>query len=454
MAELVDAVVIGMGPGGEDVAGRLAEAGWKVAGVEERLVGGECPYFGCIPSKMIVRAADLLAEGERIHILSGSASEIPDWGKVAHRIRAEATDNWNDQVAADRFTDKGGILVRGHGRLNGPGRVVVGDRELEASRAVVLNPGTSPAVPPIPGLADVPYWTNRELLQAETVPASLTVLGGGAIGIEMAQGMARFGARVTVIEALDRIVSFEEPEASRALTKVLERDGMTVRTSSPAVAVSRSDEGITVEVESGDRVTSERLLVSVGRRPNLGDIGLETVGLDPKARSLPVSDRMRVEGTDRLWAIGDVCGKGAFTHISMYQAGIALADIQGREWPAADYRALPRVTFTDPEIGSAGLTEQQARQQGIRVRIGTTPTSSSTRGWIHGPGNDGLLKLIEDADRGVLVGATSMGPVGGEVLSILVLAITAQVPTEQLRHLIYAYPTFHRGLEDALKALS
>ncbi len=454
MAELVDAVVVGMGPGGEDLAGRLAEAGWKVAGVEERLVGGECPYFGCIPSKMIVRAADLLAEGRRIESLSGTASETPDWGKVAHRIRAEATDNWNDKVAADRFTDKGGILVRGHGRLDGAGRVVVGDRELEARRAVVLNPGTSPAVPPIPGLAEVPYWTNRELLQAETLPASLTVLGGGAIGMEMAQGMARFGARVTVIEALDRIVSFEEPEASQALTEMLERDGLVVRTGARAIAVSQNDQGITVQLEGGERVTSEKLLVSVGRRSNLNDIGLETVGLDPKARYLPVTDRMRVEGAERLWGVGDVCGKGAFTHLSMYQAAIALADIQGREWPAADYRALPRVTFTDPEIGSTGLTEKQARDQGLRIRVGTSPTSSSTRGWIHGPGNDGLLKLIEDRDRGVLVGATSMGPVGGEVLSILVLAITAQVPTEQLRHLIYAYPTFHRGLESALAALS
>ncbi len=454
MAEVVDAVVIGMGPGGEDLAERLADAGWKVAAVEERLVGGECPYFGCIPSKMIVRAADSLGEGRRIPTLSGTSSDTPDWGKVAHRIRAEATDNWNDQVAADRFTNKGGTLVRGHGRLAGPGRVVVGDRELEARRAVVLNPGTAPAVPPIPGLSEVPFWTNRELLQAETVPASLTVLGGGSIGAELAQGMARFGSRVTVIEALDRIVTFEEPEASKALTEVFEREGMEVRTKSKAVGVSNGPEGITVELEGGDRVTSEKLLVSVGRRPNLWDIGLETVGLDPKARSLPVNDHLRVEGTQRLWGIGDVCGKGAFTHVSMYQAAIALADIEGREWPAADYRALPRVTFTDPEIGSAGLTEQQARERGIRVRVSTGATSDSTRGWIHGPGNDGLLKLVEDQDRGVLVGATSMGPVGGEVLSILVLAITAQIPTEQLRHLIYAYPTFHRGLEPVLAGLS
>jgi pyruvate/2-oxoglutarate dehydrogenase complex dihydrolipoamide dehydrogenase (E3) component len=453
MAEVVDAIVIGMGPGGEDLAGRLAEAGWKVAGVEERLVGGECPYFGCIPSKMIVRAADALAEGRRIPIISGTSSETPDWGKVAHRIRAEATDNWNDQAAADRFTNKGGILVRGHGRLAGPGRVVVGDRELEARRAIVLNPGTAPAVPPIPGLAGVPFWTNRELLQAETLPASLTVLGGGSIGVEMAQGMARFGTRVTVVEASDRIVTFEEPEASQALTEVFKREGMDIRTSSKAVAVSNGPEGITVELDGGDRVTSEKLLVSVGRRPNLWDIGLETVGLDPKAKTVPVTDHLRVEGTDRLWAIGDVSGKGAFTHISMYQSAIALRDIQGVDGPPADYRALPRVTFTDPEIGSTGLTEHQAREQGIRVRVSTSPTSASTRGWIHGPGNEGLLKLVEDQDRGVLVGATSMGPVGGEVLSMLVLAVTAEIPTERLRHMIYAYPTFHRGLEAPLAEL-
>ena len=157
---------------------------------------------------------------------------------------------------------------------------------------------------------------------------------------------------------------------------------------------------------------------------------------------------------ERVWGVGDVCGKGAFTHLSMYQAAIAMADIMGREWPAADYRALPRVTFTDPEIGSAGLTEQQARERGIRVKVSAAPTSSSTRGWIHGPGNDGLLKLVQDQDRGVLVGATSMGPVGGEVLSILVLAITEEIPTERLRHLIYAYPTFHRGLEPVLDELS
>jgi pyruvate/2-oxoglutarate dehydrogenase complex dihydrolipoamide dehydrogenase (E3) component len=446
-----DLVVLGLGPGGEELAGKVAAGGRSVLGVDPRLVGGECPYFGCIPSKMIVRASDLLADARRVPGMAGATAVTPDWGPVAHRIRAEATDNWDDKVAADRFTKKGGILARGHGRLDGPGRVVVGDRAFEASRAVVLNPGTSPAVPPIPGLADAPFWTNREALQAERLPASLTVLGGGAIGVELAQGFRRFGVEVTIVEAADRVLSVEEPEASAVLAAVFERDGIAVRSESRAAAVHHRDGATTVELADGSSVTSERLLVAVGRRSNLGYIGLETIGLDAGAHWVEVDEHLRA--AERLWVVGDVTGKGAFTHVSMYQGGIALADILGRPGPPADYRALPRVTFTDPEVGATGLTEAQARAAGLRVRTGIAPVSSSTRGWIHGPGNDGLLKLVEDADRGVLVGATSAGPVGGEVLSMLVLAITAEVPTAALRQMIYAYPTFHRGMLDALGAL-
>lgn len=451
MSEQVDVVVVGMGPGGEEVAGSLAQSGLKVVGVEKKLLGGECPYWGCIPSKMMIRAADLLAEARRVPVLAGSSSVEPDWALVARRIREEATDNWDDKVAVDRFVGKGGIFVRGEGRITAPGEVTVDGRVISASRAIVINTGTEPAVPPIPGLADVPYWTNREAIEAATLPRSLAVLGGGAIGLELSQVFARFGVQVTVIEASNRVLAVEEPEASALLAEALAEDGINLRIEARAERVSRDGERVVVELAGGGSVAADRLLVATGRKANLAGLGLETVGLDPKARFIDVDEHMRA--APGVWAIGDVTGKGLFTHVSMYHAAIAIADIRGEEGPGADYRALPRVTFTDPEVGAAGITESVARQRGIRVRTGSYPIPSSTRGWIHGVGNKGFIKLVEDADRGVLVGATSAGPNGGEVMSMLALAIHAEVPIAQLRHMIYAYPTFHRAIEPALADL-
>ncbi|REE96083.1 dihydrolipoyl dehydrogenase family protein [Thermomonospora umbrina] len=447
----VDVVVVGMGPGGEDAAGRLAEAGLSVVGVEARLVGGECPYYGCVPTKMMIRASDLLAEGRRIPGMAGDARVAADWSQVAKRIREEATDSWDDRVSAERFEDRGGRLVRGYGRITAPGEVTVGDRVLRARRGIVLNTGTEPAVPPIDGLEGTPFWTNREAVETETVPASLVVLGGGAIGTEMAQAFSRFGSRVTVVESRDRLLAVEEPEACDLLREVFEREGITVRTGARATAVRHEDGAFTVDV-GGEPIIGERLLVATGRRTRLGEIGVGVYGLDGDARSIEVDERMRA--ADGLWAIGDITGKGAFTHVSMYQADIAVRDILGEGGPAADYRAVSRVTFTDPEVGAVGLTEAQAREQGLDVRTGSTPIPESARGWIHKAGNDGFIKLVEDADRGVLIGATSAGPAGGEVLGALSVAVHAEVPTERLQHMIYAYPTFHRAIGVAVKNLS
>jgi len=451
MAEQVDVVVVGLGPGGEDVAGRLAEAGLEVVGIEQRLVGGECPYFACVPTKMMVRAADLLAEGRRIPGMAGSATVQPDWAPVARRIRAEATDDWNDKVAVDRFVGKGGRFVRGSGRLVGPGKVAVGDQEFEARRGVVLATGTEPAVPPIPGLAGTPYWTNREAVQATAAPESLLLIGGGAVGVEFAQVFARFGASVTVIEALDRLVAVEEPEASALIARVFAAEGITVRTGAAAREVRHDGSRFTVMLDGGD-VTGDQLLVATGRRVDLAALGVDSVGLDAAAPAVVVDDRLRAG--PGLWALGDLTGKGAFTHVAMYHAGIIVRDILGENGPPADYRALPRVTFTDPEIGTVGKTEAAARQAGIRVRTGHTELPSSARGWIHKAGNDGFIKLVEDADRGVLIGATSAGPAGGEVMAALAVAVHGEVPVERLRHMIYAYPTFHRAIEAALADLS
>ncbi|HET6728753.1 MAG TPA: NAD(P)/FAD-dependent oxidoreductase [Jiangellaceae bacterium] len=449
MTQQVDVVVLGMGVGGEEVAGRLADAGLAVVGVEYGLVGGECPYWGCVPSKMMIRASNLLAEAGRVDGMAGHAEVMPDWAPVAERIRDEATDDWNDRVAVDRFTGKGGRFVRGRGRLVGPGAVEVDGERYEARRGVVLAAGTVPVIPPIAGLSDTPYWTNREAIEAKTLPGSLVVLGGGAVGLELAQVYARFGVAVTVMEALDRLLPVEEPESSALIQPILEADGITVHTGTRATAVSHDGDQFTVT--AGGELRAERLLVAVGRRADLGALGVDSVGLDPGAPAVAVDERMRAG--DRLWAVGDLTGHGAFTHMAMYQAGIAARDILGQDGPPADYRAVPRVTFTDPEIGSVGLTEAQARDGGLRVAVGLAQVPSSARGWIHKTGNDGIIKLVADADRGLLVGATSAGPTGGEVLSALAVAVHAQVPVDTLRHMIYAYPTFHRGIEDALRDL-
>ncbi len=470
-AEKADVVVLGMGPGGEYAAGCLAEAGLSVVGVEARLLGGECPYWGCVPSKMMIRAADLLAEGRRIPGMAGAATVSPDWRPVARRIRDEATDNWDDKVAVDRFTGKGGRFVRGRGRLTAPGEITVdtagGRRVIRARRAILINTGTAPAIPPVDGLAGTPYWTNREAIETEKVPGSLIVLGGGSIGAELSQMFARFGARLTVVEAAERLIPMDEPEASALLAEIFGREGITVKVGTAAAGVRYDGHGFALTLAGGETLTADRLLVATGRKTGLAELGVAAVGIDPRARVIDVDDRMRVvlpggdpaghgagpDGGAGLWAIGDVTGKGAFTHVSMYQADIAMRDILGLGGPSADYHALPRVTFTDPEIGVVGLTEAQAAAQGIAVRTGFTDVPSTTRGFIHKAGNDGFIKLIEDRGRGVLVGATSVGPWGGEVLGALAVAVHGRMDTERLAQMIFAYPTFHRGIEAALQDL-
>ena len=463
--ETVDVVVIGTGPGGEDATGRLARAGLDVVAVEARLVGGECPYFGCIPTKMMVRASDALAEARRAGTLAGRVDVAPDWAPVAARVRDEATADWDDTAAVERLEKAGARVVRGRGRLVGPGEVVVatadGELRFRATRGVLLNPGTEPAVPPVEGLADTPYWTNRDAVRATEAPASLTVLGGGAIGCELAQVFARFGTAVEVVEAGPRLLAPDEPEASALLAGRFAAEGIGVRTDAKVSAVAHDGGGFTLTLGDGTQLVSERLLVAAGRRTDLKALGVATVGIDDGGRTIPVDDRLRA--ADGVWVVGDVTGKGAFTHVSMYQARIAAEDIlasgggtgggDGGGEERTDYRAVPHVTFTDPEIGGVGLTEAAARDAGLTVRTGLTDLAASSRGFVHGPGNEGLIKLVEDADAGVLVGATAAGPAGGEILAVLTLAVQARVPVSELRHLIYAYPTFHRAIESALADL-
>ncbi|MEV4640692.1 NAD(P)/FAD-dependent oxidoreductase [Actinoplanes sp. NPDC049548] len=447
----VDVVVIGLGVGGEETAGRLAEAGLSVVGVEHTLVGGECPYWGCIPTKMMIRAGNALAEARRIPGLAGTSQVQPDWAPVARRIREEATDTWDDKVAVDRFVGKGGRFVRGRAEIAGPGRVRVGDQEFMAGRGIVIATGTAAVVPPIPGLAGTPYWTNREAVETENLPASLVVLGGGAIGVELSQVIARFGTSITIIEGSDRILAMEEPESSETVAAALAKDGIKIHTGVRAQRVDHSGDLFTVTLSDGSTVSGERMLIATGRAARLDGLGLEKIGLDPAARFLTTDDRMRA--ADKVWAVGDVTGNGAFTHMAMYEADVAVRDILGQGGPAADYHARPRVTFTDPEVGAVGFTEKQARDAGVDVQVGYSSLPSSSRGFIHGPGNEGFIKVIADRSRGVLVGATSAGPSGGEILGALSVAVKAAVPIATLQATIWAYPTFHRAIGDAMRQL-
>jgi pyruvate/2-oxoglutarate dehydrogenase complex dihydrolipoamide dehydrogenase (E3) component len=381
----VDVVVVGLGPGGEAVATQLGQAGLDVVAVDRRLVGGECPYFACVPTKMMVRGSDVLAEGRRIPDFAGTGTVTSDWAPVHARIRDEATDDWNDEVAVERLQKAGVRFVRGEGRLAGPRQVEVDGTTYTARKGVVLNTGTEPATPPVEGLADTPYWTNRDVTRLGELPGSLLVIGGGAVGVEIVQTFTRFGVAVTVVEGADRLLPPEEPEASEVLTSVLEDEGVEVLTGSSVESVSYGDGQFSVNVD-GRTLQADKLLVAAGRRNNLGGLGLETVGLDPDAKVLEVDPHLRA--ADGLWALGDITGKGGFTHVSMYQSAILVRDVLGQDGPEAMYHAVPHVTFTDPEVGSVGMTERQAREAGLDVRVATTDLGSwwAPRRWARPAG--------------------------------------------------------------------
>jgi pyruvate/2-oxoglutarate dehydrogenase complex dihydrolipoamide dehydrogenase (E3) component len=448
-----DVIVIGLGPGGEEVAARTADAGLSVLGIDRKLVGGECPYWGCIPSKVMVRAAGTLGEAARALGLAGEGALEPRWDKVASRVR-EVTDDWHDAAPVARHEARGTTVLHGTGRLIGPGEVEVDGERFTASRAVVLAAGSSPAIAPIEGIGDVPYWTNREAIETEEVPGSLVVIGAGAVGLELAQVFQRFGSRVTIIEPGPRVLPAEEPENGEALGAALLEDGIDVRTGVGVerVAVHESGDGVTVSLAGGDAVDADRLLLATGRRADPAALGVDAVGLDPDARAVEIDGRCRA--AEGVWAVGDLTGKGMFTHVAVYQGRIAADDILGLEPTPADYTAVPRVTFTDPEVASVGLSERQAREAGLEVAVAVERTDASSRGYVHGPGTgQGVTKLVADTRAGVLVGASLMGPAAGEVLGMLVLAIRHRVPLAQLRDLIYPYPTWVRGIESALSQL-
>lgn len=443
-----EVVVLGMGTCGEDAALRLATAGVDVIGVEGNLIGGECPYWACLPTKSMIRSANLVTEARRANGLVGSVDVEADWATIARRIRSEITGGWDDAGGVDRFEIRGGRFVRGWARVTGPGRIEVGDIGVTASRGILVATGSKPMVPPIPGLAETPYWTNRDAIEVEELPPTLVILGGGPVGCELGQVYARFGVRVIIVEGEDRLLRAEEPETSDLVAEALASDGVELRLGLRAEAVSGDASSVSIRLSNGSTVEADCLLVATGRIGDADSIGVSEAGATTERGFVVVNDRMRA--ADGMWAIGDVTGQGLLTQVAEYQGMIAVEDILGGDPRPADYSALPRAVFTDPEVGGVGMTEAEARALGHEVSVVVKDLRATFRGWLHATGNAGIIKLVADRGENRLLGASVVGPRATDVLGFVALAVQERVPLQNLVNMIYAFPTFYGAVGEAL----
>jgi dihydrolipoamide dehydrogenase len=431
-----DVVVIGAGPAGEVAAGRLGQAGLEVALVEEHLVGGECSYYACMPSKALLRPGELLAEARRV---PGLRVDGLDAAAVLTR-RDEVIHKLDDSSQLPWLEERGVVLVRGHGSLDGEKRIRVGDDTLLARTAVVVATGSGPIVPPIPGLAEARPWGNREATTAKEPPESLVVLGGGVVGVELGQAWASLGTRVTVVEGGPRLIGHEEPFASAQVQAALEEAGVDVSTGSRAASVSRNV-AVTVELEDGTSTTGAELLVAVGRKPATYGLGLETIGLEP-GEPVEVGEDLRSTEHDWLYAIGDANGRTLLTHMGKYQGRIAADVILGR--PArvvSDGPLSPRVIFTDPQVAAVGHTLASAEEAGLKARAVDVETGSPAGASFVGRNAPGTCRFVIDEERGVIAGATFTGVEVAESLHAATIAVVAEVPLERLVHAVPSFPT-------------
>ncbi len=434
-----DVIVIGAGPAGEVAAGRLAEAGEEVALCERELVGGECSFYACMPSKALLRPSELIGEAGRVPGVE-LASESPTPSAVLKR-RDDVIHGLDDSGQLPWLEERDIKLFRSEARLDGERRVIAGDDVLTARKAVIIATGTLASLPPISGLAEAGPWTNREGTTSAEVPESLIVIGGGPVGCELAQAWRSLGADVVLLEMAARLVSMEEEFASAELTEALTEAGVDVRTDVEITNAAGDNGRVHVTLKSGETLEAEKLMVAAGRRPNTGSIGLDTVGVK-EGEWIEVDDKLRLSGFDWLYAIGDVNKRSLLTHSGKYQARVASETILGRDAVAkADAEGPPRVTFTDPQIAAVGLTSEQAEEKGLDVETVDVSTSGNAGASFHGRDTAGTSRLVVDKGRGVIIGATFVGYQTAELLHSAVIAVSCEVPMEKLTEAIPAFPT-------------
>jgi pyruvate/2-oxoglutarate dehydrogenase complex dihydrolipoamide dehydrogenase (E3) component len=444
MPDRFDVVILGAGPAGEHAANALAGEGKQVLLIERELIGGECSNWACIPTKTLLRAPEVRGESERA---AGTEAAALRWPELA-RYRDYMTSAGDDSARVKNYEEMGVKVIKGVGRLAGPGALEVDGERFEAAQ-IILSTGSEAVIPPIDGLAAAGYWSNREATALEEIPASAVIVGGGPVGIELAQFLSAFGTRVSLVQGAARLLEREDERVCELLTESLREAGVDIRLDAQARSVRQEGDERALSLDDGSELRAQQLIIAVGRRPRSRDIGLETIGVEADRHGIPVDRHCRV--SENVWAAGDCTGVMLFTHLAKYQARVAMADMRGQP-VLADYRAIPRVIFTDPEVAAVGLTQAQADAQGIDVAEGRISLSSVPRAYTYEQEPRGELSVLVDRRRRVMVGAWAVGPMASEWIHEAVLAIRAEVPYEVLLDTVAQFPSYAEAYLSALQS--